>query len=251
MVFNLNMVLGILIVFFASILQGLMGFGYAIVAAPLLMLIFLPKLVVPIILIQSSINNIIIIASLLKENISQYVNLKKILRLIIAGIIGIPIGTFLLISVEEETIKIFSGIVIIIFSIFQLIGFHKPVKNEKVASVIVGLISGILAGSIAISGPPVVLFLMNQNVIKNYFRVSIVIYFIVLGLIAILSMYISKILNMEVIHYFLSLFPAMVFGLSIGIYLSKKVNESLFKLATIFIVLVSGILAISSGFNII
>lgn len=118
------------------------------------------------------------------------------MRLIIAGIIGISIGTFLLISVEEETIKIFSGIVIIIFSIFQLIGFQKPVKNEKVASVIVGLISGILAGSIAISGPPVVLFLMNQNVIKNYFRVNIVIYFIVLGLIAILSMYISKILNM-------------------------------------------------------
>jgi len=251
MVFNLNMVLGILIVFFASILQGLMGFGYAIVAAPLLMLIFLPKLVVPIILIQSSINNIIIIASLLKENINQYVNLKKILRLIIPAIIGIPIGTFLLISVEKETIKIFSGIIIIFFSISQLIGFHKPVKNEKVASVIVGLISGILAGSTAISGPPVVLFLMNQNVIKNYFRVSIVIYFIVLGLIAILSMYISKILNMEVIHYFLSLFPAMVFGLSIGIYLSKKVNENLFKLATIFIVLVSGILAISSGFNMI
>lgn len=75
MVFNLNMVLGILIVFFASILQGLMGFGYAIIAAPLLMLIFLPKLVVPIILIQSSIN--IIIMSLLKENINQYVNLKK------------------------------------------------------------------------------------------------------------------------------------------------------------------------------
>ena len=206
---------------------------------------------VPIILIQSSINNIIIIASLLKENINQYVNLKKILRLIIPAIIGIPIGTFLLISVEEETIKIFLGTVIIIFSISQLIGFHKPVKNEKVAFVIVGLISGILAGSTAISGPPVVLFLMNQNVIKNYFRVNIVIYFIVLGLIAILSMYISKILNMEVIHYFLSLFPAMVFGLSIGIYLSKKVNESLFKLATIFIVLVSGILAISSGFNII
>ena len=173
------------------------------------------------------------------------------MRLIIAGIIGIPIGTFLLISVEEETIKIFLGTVIIIFSISQLIGFHKPVKNEKVAFVIVGLISGILAGSTTISGPPVVLFLMNQNVIKNYFRVNIVIYFIVLGLIAILSMYISKILNMEVIHYFLSLFPAMVFGLSIGIYLSKKANESLFKLATIFIVLVSGILAISSGFNII
>ena len=53
-----------------------MGFGYAIVAAPLLMLIFLPKLVVPIILIQSSINNIII-RSLPKENINQYVNLKK------------------------------------------------------------------------------------------------------------------------------------------------------------------------------
>lgn len=173
------------------------------------------------------------------------------MRLIIPAIIGIPIGIFLLISVEKETIKIFSGIIIIIFSISQLIGFHKPVKNEKVASVIIGLISGILAGSIAISGPPVVLFLMNQNVIKNYFRVNIVIYFLILGLFAILSMYISKILNMEVIHYFLSLFPVMVFGLFIGISLSKKVNKSLFKLVTIFIVLISGVLAISSGFNMI
>jgi uncharacterized protein len=250
MFFDINIVYGILIVFFASVLQGIMGFGYAIIAGPLLMLLFSPKLVVPVILIQTTFNCFIIIY-LLKNYIKKYFNSNMILRLAITGIIGIPIGTFLLVSVTAAMIKIIAGIVIVFYSVTQLFDYRKSIENENVGYTVVGFLSGILVGSIGMSGPPVVLFLTNQNVKKDSFRVNIILYFIIVGLIAILSMYFSDIINIKVINYFLLFFPAMVFGAILGNYFSKKANEIYFRKATILIILISGILAIISSLNII
>ncbi|MBN2396097.1 MAG: sulfite exporter TauE/SafE family protein, partial [Candidatus Atribacteria bacterium] len=104
-----------------------------------------------------------------------------------------------------------------------------------------------LAGSVAMSGPPVILFLTNLKITKDCFKINIVIYFIVIGFIAILSMYFSEIINIRVIRLFLYFFPAMVLGVYIGISLSNRVTESSFRFTTLVVIFISGVLAISSS----
>jgi uncharacterized membrane protein YfcA len=43
--------------------------------------------------------------------------------------------------------------------------------------------------------------------------------------------------------------PTTLIGVSIGIMLSKKINENIFKKITLFIILMSGIIALISGLN--
>lgn len=52
-------------------------------------------------------------------------------------------------------------------------GFQKNFKNENIPKLIIGFVSGILGGAVAMSGPPIVLFLTNKREKKNSFRVNL------------------------------------------------------------------------------
>ncbi len=99
------------IVFFASaLLQGLSGFGFSILAIPLISFIIPPQTSVPILLIYSMIINIAVLSSSRKS-----VNLKKIWLLLAGAILAVPLGTRLLLILPEHLIRIFIGILIMIF----------------------------------------------------------------------------------------------------------------------------------------
>lgn len=152
------------IILIASLIQGITGFGFALVAVPLLSL-FIPEIkdITPVIVIYSLITNIIIV-----YRSRKYVELKKIIPLIIFSIIATPLGTYILISFKVKTLKFIIGIIIIITALAMLKNFKIKIKNEKISYGIIGILSGILNGSTGLSGPPVVLFLTNQGEKKMY-----------------------------------------------------------------------------------
>ncbi len=86
---------GLLVIFLAGMTQGLTGFGFALVSVPIMIILLSPKVVVPIIVIHSFVINLIILFEARK-----WVDLKRIWPLMIAGITGIPIGTYLLIVLD-------------------------------------------------------------------------------------------------------------------------------------------------------
>ena len=236
---------GLLVIFLSSIIQGLTGFGFALVSVPIMMFILSPKVVVPIVIIHSLVINLIILFEARK-----WVNLKRIWPLMIAGAAGIPIGTYLLIVLNASILKIFIGSVIIPFAITSLVGFKKPIRSEKLAFAPVGVTSGLLASSTSLAGPPVILFFANQGIEKQTFRANLVAYFIVLGLAAILAFVIGGVITTEVINYALWLLPSTILGVMTGIKLVPRVSEKLFRNIALILVIIAGLLSVLSGIGI-
>tara|TARA_Y100000310_G_scaffold101298_1_gene99301 strand:+ start:4960 stop:5697 length:738 start_codon:yes stop_codon:yes gene_type:complete len=240
------MILGLIIIFLAGITSGLTGFGFALVSVPLMML-FLPlKTITPIILLLQILINLFLLFEARK-----FVNLKRIWPLILVGILGIPLGTYLLIFLDVTILKISVGLIIILFAIAFLIGFKKEIKKEKSAFAIVGFISGILNGSTAMGGPPVVLFFTNQNIEKRIFRANLIAYFTALNLITIPFFLIGNLITLETIGYTALFMPALFLGGLTGTKLIHKINEKLFKKIVLIIIIVSGLLSTASGLGII
>ena len=233
---------GLLTIFFSSIIQGLTGFGFALVSAPIMMFLLSPEAVVPIVVTHGLVINLIILFEARK-----WVNLKRIWPLMLAGTAGVPIGTYLLIALDASILKIFIGAVIIPFAIALLAGFKKPIKSEKLAFAPVGITSGLLASSTSLSGPPVILFFVNQGLEKRIFRANLVAYFTVLSLAAILAFVIGGVITTTVINYTLWLLPAAILGAMTGIKLTPKVSEKLFRNIALVIVIIAGLLSILSG----
>jgi uncharacterized membrane protein YfcA len=234
--------LGFISILLASFIQGITGFGFALIAVPLLSL-FIPEIrnITPIIVIYSLLTNIIIV-----YKSRHYIDFKKIIPLVIFGIIATPIGTYILLYVKVNTLKIIIGLIITITAFAMFKNFKIKIKNESISYGIVGLLSGFLNGSTGLSGPPVVLFLTNQNTDKEVFRANLTFYGIATNIFAIIFFIAEGIVNISVLNFTIIYLPALIIGVFVGIKISTKINEIIFRNLTIYLIAFLGLYTVIS-----
>jgi uncharacterized membrane protein YfcA len=237
-------ILAFIAVLLASLVAGLTGFGFAIVAVPILMILMPPKVVVPVVQLLSAVLQIAILVEARKG-----LDLKRVWPLLLAGIAGVPLGTYLLLILDPQTLRILVGVVVIISALAMLAGWRWSVRNEKVASVPVGLAGGALGASTGIPGPPVILFFTNQEMAKQGFRANLVLYFTCVGLVAVLSLLVSGLITQEVLIRWAGLLPAVAIGMLAGVWLARRVDQERFQQITLGVLILTGIAAIASGLN--
>jgi uncharacterized membrane protein YfcA len=238
--------IAIIVILMAGFVQGVTSFGFALISMPLLTKFIPLQQVVPIVVVLSLLTNVAILI-----NARRHVDLKKIWILILSSIAAAPVGTYLLLYVDANILKIGTGVLIVLFALALIRGFSIPVRNEKAAFIPVGLTSGLLNGSISMSGPPVALFLSNQGADKQTFRANITAYGIILNVITVCTYIFTGLLNTQVVTYISWMIPAMVIGVLLGIWAVKRINEVTFKRMALWLIIISGIWTILAGANLV
>ena len=102
----------------------------------------------------------------------------------------------------------------------------------------------------SISGPPIVLFFNNQNIEKTTFRANLIAYFFSLYLATIPAYLFENLITTDLLGSSAIMVPIMFLGATLGIRLSRKVDELVFKKTALLLVLVTGIMAILSALRI-
>jgi uncharacterized protein len=239
---------GLIIIFLSSMIQGITGFGFALFAVPLLTIFILPGESKPLFTVEQAIPMLIcyglLSALLIIFKSHNHIKLREIWVMILFGIIGIPMGYFILEAVDPDLLKLIAGIIIIITAVILMKGYVIKLKSYSLASMIAGFFSGLLNGSLSMSGPPIVLFLSNQNVEKEYFRANITFYGIITNIIAIAIFAFKRKINLHVLAYAGILAPALIIGVLAGIIISLKVNEKLFKKLTLLLLIATGVMSV-------
>jgi len=227
---------GIAVVLFAGITQGLTSFGFALIAVPFLSMLVPIAEVVPIVVILSLGTNLIMLSQTFRR-----IEFHKIGLLVASSLVAAPLGTLALIYIVPNTIKTVVGVIIILVSCVMLMGMRFPVRSEKFALVPIGMLSGFLNGSISMSGPPVALFMSNQNENKEVFRANLTIYATILNVFTIGTFILTGILTSDVLGYSAWLIPAMIIGVLVGGLLETRISQKLFKNIALCLILASGI----------
>lgn len=234
--------ISIFTILFAGFTQGLTSFGFALISMPILVKLMPLTEAVPLVVILSFFTNTI----LLKQT-WRHIEIKKISLLIFASLIAAPIGTFLLVYMAPNVLKLIAGIIIVIFSLLLVTNHTFPIKNDRAAYFPVGFMSGLLNGSISMSGPPVALFLSNQGVSKEVFRANITVFGFILNIVTIITYFSSGLVNSTLIQHISWLLPSMIIGTIIGAKSIKYINNILFKKITLILILSSGVLTTYSS----
>jgi uncharacterized protein len=237
---------GLLAVGVAGIISGLTGFGFALVTTPLLVLILPPTVVVPVVALLSLLSHLVVLLETL-----PWIRLNRIWLLALAAVIGAPLGTYLLLALDAAVLKVLIGMVTTLSALALLFGFTRPIRNERLASLPVGLASGLLGGSTGMSGPPVVLFFSNQGVDKHVFRANLNLYFILLACSTLPSQAIAGLITREVLTYAAWFIAALLLGTLAGMRLARRVHETDFRRVTLVVVIASGLSAIASALQVI
>ncbi len=230
------------IIFVSTLTRSIFGFGDALIAMPLLALFIDIKITTPLIALIA----FFIAISILIRNWKN-VEYKSAWRLIVASLIGIPIGLWYLKDINESFIKLFLGFIVMLFAVYSLI---KPkmgkLKNENY-SWFFGFIAGILGGAYNTNGPPIVIYSSLKKWNPQNFRATLQGYFFITGILLIVSHGIAGNFTKEVLTYFIYCLPVVLFAVIIGARINKKIPiERFHKYIYIILIILGFILIVNS-----
>ena len=244
-IFSTPWIVAICAVSFAGFIRGISGFGFGLILVPILLIILQPTAVVITVLALTLINSIFVVAYSFRK-----IDFKRMFPLSGSSLLGIPLGIWIISIIAPNIMKISIGILIIVIAITLAKGFQKSFKSEKLSSGLAGFLSGMFASSAGLAGPPVVLFMHNQNWSKEVIHPSLSAHFVFISSCSLVVLYLVGLMDLEIIPAATSMAPAMLIGVYLGMKVFHRINTRFFRNISIAIVICTGILGIVSGLGI-
>lgn len=236
---DLGILLAMTLIFIGSFVQSSIGFGLAIVTAPILFQIspsYVPAPITVVALFLSVIN-----ASHHRATIS----LKGLWMAFIGRVPGSVAGAFLLYWVDANQLSLWLGVLVILAVAVSLLPFRiQPTPNRMM---IAGFFSGFFGTSSGIGGPPMALLLQHQE--GNLIRANLSAFFVVSSL---LSLIVQVPIGYMTMHHFylsLPLLPASYLGYKVAMRYINRIPKKTVRQASLAICFVSGITAIVSALS--
>ena len=231
----MSIILFLIIVFGASFLQGVIGFGFALIVVPLgLSLLGKTTIVTSVLIIGITLNLLLILKN--KERIDK----KMMGFLIIASFIGMIIGVELFKIVPSNILQLFAGLLVIVYSIYSAF-FKITLPKSNKLTFIAGLLSGILNSSTGLSGPPIVMLLANQQTNKMVFKKSLSVFFLFMNITTLILYLFNNYLTSQGLTVGLIAVPIVLLAGYLGNKLSGVINMKAFNTITLLIILITGV----------
>jgi hypothetical protein len=229
----MEQLLVILIILLAVFVQSLSGFGVALIA-----MAFLPgfvgiKIATPLVALVTVTIEVFLLLRYRTE-----INLRAVLPIAAAAVVGIPLGIWAFDGVDERYFLTGLGVVITVYAIYALLNIKTPELSSPVWAYAAGLIAGILGGAYNTSGPPVILYGNCRRWPPLEFKGNLQGFFIVSSSFVALGHAVGGNFTLPVWEHFLWTLPAIGVGYIAGTYLDRYLNPEMFrKLVLILLVL--------------
>jgi len=224
------------IIILAVTVRSAFGFGDALVAMPLLGIFISLETATPLVALISFVICIIILARCWRD-----VVFASAWRLILASVLGIPIGLLFLKGNYEEVLKVVLALVVISFASYKL---AKPallrLRTEK-ASWPFGFIAGILGGAYNTNGPPVIIYGTMRNWSPSEFRATLQGYFLVTGIVIMLGHWGTGLWTAEVWELFLFCLPLVFISIIAGTWLHRRIPPGKFDRYVYYLLIAVGL----------
>ncbi len=225
----------ILIVSVASLIKGISGFGFALVALPPLLIWYSPAEIIPVLVICNFISSTIIVLQKKDKNLVP----PKVKPLIVTGAIFTLLGVLILKNANEENLIHIISMIFIALTGLSFFISKSPVNYPGVTYPVVGAVVGLLTGSTSVSGPPLAIFLNSAKINNQEFREIFSWFNITTSVVAIIGYFIADLITMESLKLVLLFTPMIYIGSYIGKRLNSKIPSKVFKNSTLVLTLIS------------
>lgn len=212
------------VVFLAALVQGLLGFGSAMVAmsllpdaiglvtaAPLVAVLALPS------------------EGLMLVRYRGALNWRAAAWLGGGMLAGVPVGMLLLRRVGEGVLLPVLGAVIVVYAVYALADWHLPQLRGLGWALLAGWFGGVLGGAYNTSGPPVVVYGNCRRWLPAEFKGSLQAFFLLCDVTVVAGHALSGNLTPVVWGHLSTALPAVVAGVGVGMAMDRIVPPRLFR----------------------
>tara|TARA_B100000029_G_C17568176_1_gene955729 strand:+ start:1045 stop:1782 length:738 start_codon:yes stop_codon:yes gene_type:complete len=218
------------VIFFAGCVQGIIGFGFGMIAIALVSTILPIQDTVPFLAVFSALLN-------MSLAIQHRKNIRRIhvLPLIVGGLLGAPVGIFLFASIQPEVLLIGLGALLLFYAFNELFGLLQLRADvHRLWGYIAGFFGGILGAAYNTGGPPVVLYTSVKNWPKDIVVATLQIFFSSVSIIQIAGFASQGYFRTELLLLNAKTGVALALGILVAGRLYPHVNQAIFRRLTLF-----------------
>jgi len=231
------------IAFVAMIVRGMTGFGSALIAMPLLLLVLEPRLALVADTIIEAALGVALIYQVRRHTRADYLALVLPMSLL-----GVLVGSAALLQFDGDVLKRSMGVVVMLFAVRQLLGLRgaSPARSRwpRWVGYLSGLASGVLGALFGTAGPPVVIFLENQIDSGAVLRGTLIAFFAVLDSARLGTYALSGIVSPDALLAGAVMLPTAFMGNWLGTHAHLRMNERLFRAVVGGLLLLAGLLLV-------
>jgi uncharacterized membrane protein YfcA len=222
----------------AAFVTGLAGFAFGLVAAAIWLYALTP--------IQTT--TLIVLYGLLVQGYAVWklrrnINVSRLAPLIIGSAIGVPLGILVLRWVEPGTLRTAIGLLLIVFSLYNLVRPALPGAKQagRLADAGAGFINGLVGGATGLAGIVVVIWSSLRGWSRDEQRAAFQPTGVATFFITLIGLGGIGAINTASLQLFAIGLPALAIGTWAGWKLYGKLDERKFRVAVLVLLLLSGV----------
>lgn len=229
----------LLIILAAGFTQGVTGFGFGLLAIPLLSLYIDIKTAVPLCSLLG-----ILITAFLSLRLRKHIDRRKILPLLFGCIPGVAAGTLMLKKAPTELLSLFMGVMLIAYSLYRLTSRQQPRSIDARWAYAAGFFTGAISSAFSAGGPPTIIYTTLRGWDKDEIKATLSGFFLAGGLIVITAHAVTGLTTGLVLHYFLLTAPMVIAGVFTGSLLYDRIDTGSYLKMLQYMLLAMGVLMI-------
>ena len=211
------------ILFVATLVHASLGFGTALVAMPLLVLVLGLYTATPLVALV-----VLITITVLIFREWRHMDIRSAWQLLVASLFGIPIGLLLLRAAPAYLVKSILGVTLIAYSLYNLTRPRLPTISGGPLVYVFGFVAGVLGGAYNTNGPPVVLYGALSRWSPEQFRATVQGYFLPSALMVCAGHAAAGLWSSEVFKLAALAAPVVLIANFIGIWLARRIPAERF-----------------------
>ena len=227
-------IIAILVAFsLGGILKGATGAGAPIITIPVIAAFYDVRIAVIIMLIPNLLTNIGQLYQFRKTILPKFFTLS----FAIGGGIGAFLGTILLANLSIKILTLSVAFIVIVYILLKLLVPSWKLTYEKAKKLVflMGSLGGILQGTAGLSAPISITFLNSMKLERNQFIPTISVYFGVMSIFQMPTLYYYNFLNLEIILVSCISTLVLLSFMPIGSWIAKSVSKESFDKITLIL----------------
>ena len=208
----------------AGTVRGFAGFGAGMILIPIISAMFGPKIGATSILVT---DGLLTIPYFLKS--LRHCEPKTVAPVVIGSVLMIPIGTYLLTTIDPTPVRWALVPIIVVLLGIILSGWRYHGTPKVGVSLLAGATSGFLSGLIQLSGPPIVVLWISGPSAPATIRANIFVFFGVTSVVAVTAYLIGGVFSSALIPVLVPMIPCYAVGLYCGAHFFKRADPKLFR----------------------
>ncbi|HAA95455.1 MAG TPA: hypothetical protein DCE26_07175 [Dehalococcoidia bacterium] len=235
MLTGLELFFGILIIAAASTVIGTVGFGFGLVAAPVLLLYLEPQQAVVVMNCLTA----VLLAMVLTKN-WQHIDLRASAGLVIGGVVATPIGVLALNSASPSVLRITIAVVIISLGLFSLTSVQLPFAERRMAGPSFGFLTSLGVTTIGIGGPLGAIYAIAQRWKPEVVRAALALFFFASDSVAFVLYVATGLVGRDTLANIGVLIPGLIIGFGMAAILVNRINDRVFRYAVVAVIIIAG-----------